>query len=93
MTASDEDAIALLRIELEDIEPLIWRRVAVPTSMSLKAVHNVIQAAMGWLDNHFYGSSRPTKTSTVSSFPTTLIGMSGSTTRRQPNSPRSWPPA
>ena len=54
MTASDEDAIALLRIELEDIEPLIWRRVAVPTSMSLKAVHNVIQAAMGWLDNHLW---------------------------------------
>ena len=54
MTASDEAAIALLRIELEDIEPLIWRRVAVPTSMSLKAVHNVIQAAMGWLDNHLW---------------------------------------
>ena len=54
MTASDEAAIALLRIELEDIEPLIWRRVAMPTSMSLKAVHNVIQAAMGWLDNHLW---------------------------------------
>jgi hypothetical protein len=54
MTTSDEDAIAFLRIELEDIEPLIWRRVAVPTSMSLKAVHNVIQAAMGWLDNHLW---------------------------------------
>jgi hypothetical protein len=26
--------IAVLRIELEDIEPLIWRRVAVRTSMN-----------------------------------------------------------
>ena len=54
MTASSEDAIAILRIELEDIEPLIWRRVAVRTSMNLKAVHSVIQAAMGWLDYHLW---------------------------------------
>jgi len=46
--------IAVLRIELEDIEPLIWRRVAVRTSMNLKAVHGVIQAAMGWLDYHLW---------------------------------------
>ena len=54
MTASDEAAITILRIELEDIEPLIWRRVAVRTSMNLKAVHSVIQAAMGWLDSHLW---------------------------------------
>jgi hypothetical protein len=52
MTASDD--IAVLRIELEDIKPLIWRRVAVRTSMNLKAVHRVIQAAMGWLDCHLW---------------------------------------
>jgi len=48
------DNIAILRIELEDIDPLIWRRVAVPTSMNLKALHRVIQAAMGWLDYHLW---------------------------------------
>jgi hypothetical protein len=53
MTASD-DRIAVLRIELQDIEPLIWRRVAVLTSMNLRAVHSVIQAVMGWLDNHLW---------------------------------------
>jgi len=52
MTVADD--IAILRIELEDIEPLIWRRVAVRTSMDLKAVHSVIQAAMGWLDYHLW---------------------------------------
>jgi hypothetical protein len=54
MIDSRDDAIAILRIELEGIEPLIWRRVAVPTSMNLKAVHSVIQAAMGWLDCHLW---------------------------------------
>jgi hypothetical protein len=53
MRASIDD-IAILRIELEDIEPLIWRRVAVRTSVNLKAVHSVIQAAMGWLDCHLW---------------------------------------
>ena len=50
------DNIAVLRIELEDIEPLIWRRVAELTSMNLKALHRVIQAAMGWLDYHLWSS-------------------------------------
>jgi hypothetical protein len=48
------DDIAVLRIELENIEPLIWRRVAVRTSINLKALHSVIQAAMGWLDYHLW---------------------------------------
>jgi hypothetical protein len=48
------DDIAILRIELEHIEPLIWRRVAVRTSINLKALHSVIQAAMGWLDYHLW---------------------------------------
>jgi hypothetical protein len=52
MTAPDD--IAILRIELERIEPLIWRRVAVRTSMNLKAVHSVIQAVMSWLDCHLW---------------------------------------
>jgi Plasmid pRiA4b ORF-3-like protein len=52
VTANDE--IAVLRVELEGIEPLIWRRVAVRTSMNLKALHGVIQATMGWLDSHLW---------------------------------------
>ena len=52
MAAPDE--IAILRIELEDIKPLIWRRVGVRTSMTLNAVHDVIQTIMGWLDCHLW---------------------------------------
>jgi hypothetical protein len=48
------DSVAVLRIEIEGIEPLIWRRVSVRTSMSLRDVHSVIQAAMGWLDGHLW---------------------------------------
>jgi hypothetical protein len=51
--ASAEE-VAVLRIELEGVEPLIWRRVAVRTTMTLTDVHRVIQAAMGWLDSHLW---------------------------------------
>jgi Plasmid pRiA4b ORF-3-like protein len=54
MTASPTNAIATLRIEIKYIEPLIWRRVAVRTSMNLMALHKVIQATMGWLDYHLW---------------------------------------
>src|SRR5882757_6072366 len=54
MTASPTDAIATLRVEIKYIEPLIWRRVAVRTSMNLKGLHGIIQATMGWLDYHLW---------------------------------------
>jgi Plasmid pRiA4b ORF-3-like protein len=48
------DDIAVLRIELIDIEPLIWRRVAVTTATNLQTLHRIIQAAMGWQDYHLW---------------------------------------
>ena len=44
----------LLRIELLDIEPAIWRRVIVPASITLDRLHDVIQIAMGWADHHLH---------------------------------------
>ena len=46
--------IATVRIELADSEPLIWRTVEVPTSITLKVLHDVIQVSMGWLDYHLW---------------------------------------
>ena len=46
--------IATVRIELRDSDPVIWRQVEVPTSITLKVLHNVIQAAMGWFDYHLW---------------------------------------
>lgn len=55
MSAVDSvNEICTLRIELCDSDPLIWRQVEVPTSITLKVLHEVIQAAMGWLDYHLW---------------------------------------
>jgi hypothetical protein len=46
--------IATLRIELKDSDPLIWRELEVPTSITLKVLHDIVQTAMGWLDYHLW---------------------------------------
>ena len=35
------------RIELQDIEPKIWRRIDVPLSSTLAALHDIIQVSTG----------------------------------------------
>ena len=46
--------IATLRIELQDTDPVIWRQVEVPTSITLKVLHDIIQAVMGWFNYHLW---------------------------------------
>jgi len=48
------ETIARLHILLEDIEPAIWRRVEVPVTASLKMLHDIAQAAMGWENSHLW---------------------------------------
>ncbi len=73
MSADDNvpaDTIATLRIDLLDSDPPIWREIEVPVAMTLKQLHAVVQAAMGWEDAHLWefavgreriGSSRAAK--------------------------------
>lgn len=46
--------IVRLKITLCDTEPAIWRRVEVASLITLKDLHAVIQAAMGWENYHLY---------------------------------------
>jgi Plasmid pRiA4b ORF-3-like protein len=51
--ASDSaDEIATIRVELRGTDPVVWRQVEVPTSITLKGLHDIVQAAMGWCDYH-----------------------------------------
>ncbi len=43
-----------LRIDLTGVEPTIWRRIIVPSSLTLTELHAVIQGAMGWEDSHLH---------------------------------------
>jgi len=44
----------LLKIQLLDIEPSIWRRFVVPATVTLDRLHDVIQIVMGWTDSHLH---------------------------------------
>lgn len=44
----------LLKIQLLDIEPAIWRRFVMPASITLDRLHDVIQIVMGWTDSHLH---------------------------------------
>jgi len=46
--------IATVRIELDRIDPPVWRRVEVPLTTTLRGLHDVIQAALLFLDYHLF---------------------------------------
>ena len=46
--------VYLLKIELAEAHPAIWRQFVVPATISLDRLHDVIQIVMGWNDSHLY---------------------------------------
>lgn len=47
-------SVMTLRVQIEDIDPPIWRRIRVDSDITLRALHHVIQAAFGWADAHLH---------------------------------------
>lgn len=43
-----------LKITLTDSSPIIWRRILVPANITLALLHEIIQEAMGWRNQHMY---------------------------------------
>jgi hypothetical protein len=48
------DRIYQLKVTLAGPRPLIWRRLLVSSSASLKELHYILQVAMGWTDSHMH---------------------------------------
>lgn len=43
-----------IRVSLRDSDPLIWRRLQLPSTMLLSDFHLVIQDCMGWTNSHLH---------------------------------------
>lgn len=43
-----------LLVTLVDSDPLIWRRLVVPSDTTLAKVHRILQAALGWTESHLH---------------------------------------
>lgn len=44
----------VVRLDLDNARPPIWRRLRLASDLPLNQVHDVIQAAMGWSDMHLH---------------------------------------
>ena len=53
-TRKKAQSIYQLKITLKDIRPPIWRRVQVPSDITLGQLHWVIQLSMGWTNSHLH---------------------------------------
>ena len=43
-----------LKVEIQRIDPPIWRLIQVPPRTSLKRLHKILQIAMGWTNSHLH---------------------------------------
>ena len=43
-----------LLIELDEVEPRVWRRLWVPDTLTMAKLDRVIQTAMGWTNSHLH---------------------------------------
>jgi hypothetical protein len=48
------EQVLVVRVELVDSEPEIWRQLEIRSTMMLSQVHQVLQAAFGWEDAHLH---------------------------------------
>ena len=57
-TAKTPPTIFQLKITLLGIDPPIWRRIRVPSTIPLSRLHDVFQAVLGWTDTHLHHFER-----------------------------------
>jgi hypothetical protein len=54
MAKAATDRIYQLKVTLARLRPPVWRRLLVPSAVSLEDLHDILQVAMGWTDSHLH---------------------------------------
>jgi Plasmid pRiA4b ORF-3-like protein len=54
MAKATADRIYQLKVTLAGVRPPVWRRLLVPSSLSLEDLHDILQVTMGWTDSHLH---------------------------------------
>jgi hypothetical protein len=44
----------VLEVSLDYTDPVIWRKIIVPTSFTFNRLHHTVQIAMGWNNSHLF---------------------------------------
>ncbi|MFE9446401.1 plasmid pRiA4b ORF-3 family protein [Streptomyces sp. NPDC006602] len=53
-SAEHVPSVHQLKVALEGMKPPVWRRLVVPSDVTLGSLHEVIQVAFGWDDTHLH---------------------------------------
>ena len=53
-TAKAKSSIYQLKITFLGIDPTIWRRIQVPSTIPLCCLHDAFQPVLGWTDSHLH---------------------------------------
>ena len=51
---ADPESVLQIKVRLLGISPMVWRRLLVPESTSLRELHGVVQVATGWSSIHLF---------------------------------------
>ncbi len=51
-----EPSIYQIKVALQGISPMIWRRLLIPSDSTISDLHYIFQIAMGWNDEHLHQS-------------------------------------
>ncbi len=54
MAKTSGSRVHQIKVTLNGVKPPVWRRLLVPSSVSLKVLHDILQMAMGWTDSHLH---------------------------------------
>lgn len=54
ISSEQTNTIYQLKISLEELGPLVWRRVLVPNQIRLSDLHSIIQSVMPWSESHMH---------------------------------------
>ena len=46
--------IITLHVQIDNIKPLVWRRIVVDGDITLRLLHHIFQVAFGWTDSHLH---------------------------------------
>ena len=49
-----ESPVYQIKVTLLGVKPAVWRRLLVPSRLTLARLHEVLQIAMGWTDSHLH---------------------------------------
>ncbi|WP_298885577.1 plasmid pRiA4b ORF-3 family protein [uncultured Serinicoccus sp.] len=50
----EDDLLLTVRVDVDDVRPPVWRRLELRGDLQLDEVHEILQAAFGWLDGHLH---------------------------------------